>query len=87
MIKPSKTILVPYSAIFYFEHVSPRVSLNFFLDWIKENIPKNAIDPVIELTEESSSYLTFTYTLKPPNIKYDDELKKYLKFKRKNKNG
>ena len=44
--------IIKRSKQFCFDHVSNKVSLDYFLDWIKENVPKNADDITIGLEDE-----------------------------------
>lgn len=91
--KPSKKIELEYSGRFYFDHVSKKISLKFFLDWIKDTAPKGSYDISVSLDEEpeycycdeiccghgTTSYLAIYWKRKVPNKLYDKELKKYKK--------
>ena len=76
-IKPTK-----YSKNFPFSFVSPKVSLEYFIEWCKKEIPKSAPDVTIELKEDwnyddCNCYLEFSWKQKTINENYEKELKKY----------
>ncbi len=86
-IKPTKKIEQPGSITFYFEHASNSVSLEYFNQWVKDNLPKGAFDVALTLDEEydyysgeiMSVYLQVEYKTLVDNTRYVSEMKKYKK--------
>ncbi len=90
MKKPTKTIWVPNSCTFYFDHVSPKVSIDYFNNWVKETVPKGATDVTLTIDEDYdddgnviSSYLVLSWKQKAKNTRYVSEMKKWKKQCRK----
>jgi hypothetical protein len=87
MKKPTKTILVPHCRTFYFDHVSNKVSIDYFMDWIKETVPKGAVDVTIGMDEDYdyesgdllSSNIVVSWKQKAKNTRYVSEMKKWKK--------
>jgi hypothetical protein len=85
--KPKKKIYLPAGTTFYFDHTSKKVSLSYFLDWIKETLPKGATDVTISMDEDCSEYdgsiiscyLQVEWKVKRDNPRYEKEFKKYKK--------
>lgn len=83
--KPTKKIEVMNSRSFYFDHVSNKVSIDYFLTWIKETVPKGAKDITLSMDEDYcyetgdhiSSYLVLSWKEKVKNTRYVSEMKKY----------
>ena len=86
-IKPTKIIEQPGSLTFYFDHVSNRVSLEYFNQWIKDNLPKGAYDVGLAMDEDydyysgeiTAVYLRIEYKIKVKNTRYVSQMKKYEK--------
>lgn len=82
---------------FYFDHASNRVSLEYFNQWIKDNLPQGAFDVALTLDEDydyysgeiTSVYLKIEYQILVENTRYKSQLKKYEKqlAKWKEENG
>jgi hypothetical protein len=93
-VKPNRKIYITNSKTFYFDHVSNKVSLDFFLSWVKESLPKGSSDVTISLDEDYeyetgehlSSYLSLSWKEKIINTSYDKDLIKYQKKLKKWKN-
>ncbi len=85
--KPTKKIEVPNSCSFYFDHTSNKVSIDYFLNWVKETVPKGAKDITLSMGEDYccetgdhiSSYLVLSWKEKVKNTRYVSEMKKYEK--------
>lgn len=85
--KPNKIVEQPGSMTFYFDHSSNKVSLDYFNQWVKDNLPKGAYDVSLSLDEEYDHYsgeimttnLQVEYLIKVDNAKYDSQMKKYQK--------
>jgi hypothetical protein len=89
--KPTKRIEMTGSVRFYFDHVSNKVSLSYFLGWVKENIPKGAKDITLSMDEDYDDYdgtiincgLEVGYKYRAKNPNYHNELQKYERKLRK----
>ena len=85
--KPKKKILLPASRTFYFDYTSKKVSLDYFLGWVKENAPKGAKDITISIDEDidyetgytNSCNILVEWKVKMDNVRYDSQMKKYKK--------
>jgi hypothetical protein len=83
--KPNKKIECAEGKTFYFDHSSHTVSLQYFLDWIKENAPKEAYDFTISMDEcidENEGYILgcniyVGWKRKIKNKTYAADLKRY----------
>lgn len=86
-IKPSKKIEASCSETFSFDHVSNKVSLDFFLDWIKQTLPKESYDVTISLEDDYEyetgehiiSYIVLSWKEQIDNSSYDKDQVKYQK--------
>lgn len=87
-IKPKRRMSIRHRANFYFDHASNKVSLPYFLTWIKEQVPKNAKDTTIELEDEYGDYaedgiikswIQVSWDVSIKNKSYPAEMKKYQK--------
>ena len=85
--KPKKKLYLPAGQTFWFDHASNKVSLQYFLDWIKDNVPKKARDVTISI-EEDFSYedgsiiscnIRVEWKVKVDNSRYVSQMKKYKK--------
>lgn len=97
MIKPQKPqnkFEIKNSTTFYFDHVSNKVSLNYFIDWCKKQIPKQAKDITLSLETEyyyddSETHLVLNWKEFVENKSYKKQMKSYkkklLKWKEQNK--
>jgi hypothetical protein len=84
--KPSKTVEQPGSIIFHFDHTSNKVSIQYFNQWIKDNVPKGAFDVALTLDEDydysgeiMGVYLRIEYKTLVPNAHYKSQVKTYEK--------
>lgn len=85
--KPTKKIVVPNSRSFYFDHASNKVSIDYFMNWVKETVPKGGWDITLSMDEDYdfesgehiSSYLVVSWKEKVKNTRYVSEMKKYEK--------
>lgn len=86
-VKPQKKIYLPAARTFYFDHVSNKVSLGFFLDWIKSNVPKSSKDVTLSIDENFDDYdgtiiscnIRVEWKVKMDNVSYDRQMKQYKK--------
>jgi len=86
-ITPTKKVEQPGSLTFYFDHVSNRVSLDYFNQWVKDNLPKGSFDVALTLDEDYdyysgdiiSVYLRVEYKTLVDNTRYKSEMKKHEK--------
>lgn len=82
--KPTKKIEVRKSTLFPFDYVSKKVSLSYFLNWVKENLPKGSKDITLELAEEwcyedCITSLEVGWTEVQENTSYEKDMVKYEK--------
>lgn len=84
--KPKKRITVRNTAEAPFDWTCKKLSIEFFLNWVKENTPANADDVTLELREDWDYYgndctvtleLAWNEVIDNPN--YEREMKKYKK--------
>jgi hypothetical protein len=88
--RPTKYIWQNNYRTFDFNYVSKKVSLDYFIEWCKKEVPKNAKDVTLELNEyweydDCIVSLNITWKEKVLNTRYTSEISKYnkkmLKFK------
>lgn len=82
--KPYKYVVVERSSYFYFDHISNKINLNYFLDWCKKTPPKQAKNINISLVEDIMydlviANIKLSWEIKQLNPDYDKELKNYNK--------
>ena len=79
--KPTKTVLMQKSKYLDFNYTSKEISIDYFYSWIKENVPKDAVDVTLSLDQDCEflSYLSINWKQKINNINYDKEMIKYKK--------
>ena len=89
--KPKKRIEIAKTEQFdAFDHACKKVSLEFFLAWVKETTPANAKDVTLELAEDMDydwdgnlsnvwTHLELGWKEEIDNPNYEKELKKYEK--------
>lgn len=84
--KPKKRITVRRAADAPFDWTCKKLSIGFFLDWVKKTTPANAKDVTLELKEDWDYYgndvfvsleLAWDETIDNPD--YEREMKKYEK--------
>lgn len=86
-VKPEKKFYQEHNANFYFDHVSSKVSIEYFLAWVKETTPPGAIDITLTLDENYDDYdgnlmdvdLQLGWKTIIDNLFYDKEMQKYEK--------
>ena len=86
-IKPSKKVEARGARTFYFDHVSKKVSVLTFLDWLREELPDGAYDATLsieeDVNEENGDILSCNILLEwkflTLNTRYKSETKKYEK--------
>lgn len=85
--KPSKKIEQPGSLTFYFDHASNKVSLEYFNQWVEDNLPGGAYDVALTMDEDYDYYsgeivsvnLQIEYKTLIDNTRYVSQMKKYKK--------
>lgn len=85
--KPTKKVEVTQSASFYFDHVSKKVSIDHFNEWVKQSAPTGATDITLSLEENydyesgeiMNCFLIIQWNQKIDNNRYVSEMKKYDK--------
>lgn len=84
--KPKKRITVRRTADAPFDWTCKKLSIGFFMDWVKQTTPAGAKDVTLELREDWDYYgndctvsleLAWDEVIDNPN--YDSEMKKYEK--------
>lgn len=82
--KPTKKIVQKNSVTYDFNWVSKKVSLDSFLEWCKESIPKSARSVTLELREDWEyddcfTYLELEWEETVDNTNYSKDIEKYKK--------
>ena len=85
-IEPQKLVEITNVKAFEFNHISNKVSLFYFLDWVKESVPTNGSDICISLIDDYNDVcgcyiqkLEISWKEIVDNVNYDKQLGKYKK--------
>jgi len=87
-IEPNKKIFIEkYISFNEISYSCNKISLDYFLSWIKENVPFDATDVTLSLNEEYSDYdgnligchIQIGYKILIDNPRHEKEMEKYRK--------